>query len=197
MIRKNVELELQALVLLQYQLGIIKTGQVGGSNTGGSDITDDEIMALVIKKSKDEYDAVMNSKQRSRSVENDYMPMPKSQDMETANKLVKSDRFMENLQTELDQQAYINKQLVLGELNSKLQVVERPISASKKNIEILREMKSMKLEESSKSDGGAAGGSAGYRQNKYADDDDDIVSSDQASNAKLVNHLAENILAVS
>lgn len=58
MVRKNVELELQALVLLQYQLGIIPSDRPAATGD------DDEIMAIVIKKSKDEYDSLMKSRQQ-------------------------------------------------------------------------------------------------------------------------------------
>ena len=59
MVRKNVELELQALVLLQYQLGIIRSDRPGDE--------DDEIMAIVMKKSKDEYESLMKSRQVQNS----------------------------------------------------------------------------------------------------------------------------------
>ena len=78
MIRKNIELELQALVLLQHQLGIIKSTK--DSLTDGS-MNEDEIMAIVIKKSKDEYDMLMNS--RNKITDN------QQNDLETAKKIVK------------------------------------------------------------------------------------------------------------
>ncbi len=223
MVRKNVELELQALVLLQYQLGIIKPGQGGGSGGGALSeaITDDEIMSLVIKKSKDEYDAVMSSKQRTAAASSNHSSssnsnnnnsnnssnataIQKSSDLETAKKLIKSDRFMENLQSELDQQDFINKKLVEEELSPKGRLtnasVERPMSASRKSLEIASKMQDMKLNEIRKAGEGSGGGGKGYRGGRYADDDDDIVSTgnDQHSSpSKAVNHLAENILAVS
>jgi hypothetical protein len=198
MARKNVELELQALVLLQYQLGIIKPGSAAGASDS---ITDDEIMSLVIKKSKDEYEAVMKSKQRAASEPSSAtVAIQKSSDLETAKKLIKSDRLIENLQSELDQQAFINKKLVEEELSPKGRLtnahVERPMSASRKSLEIASKLQDMKLNESRK----ASESGKGDKSSKFADDDDDIVSStrdEHSSPSKAVNHLAENILAVS
>jgi hypothetical protein len=216
MVRKNVELELQALVLLQYQLGIIKPGShASGGSVSTDNMADDEIMSLVIKKSKDEYDAMLNTKQRGATGTAPSSkpsgggsggasaappePIQKSSDMETAKKLSKSDRFMENLQNELDQQDYINKKLVEEELSPKGRLtntnVERPMSASRKSLEIASKMQDMRLSESRNAGAGASGG-----RSKYNDDDDDIVAygHDQkhSSPSKTVNHLAENILAV-
>lgn len=188
MIRKNVELELQALVLLQYQLGIIR-------HDGSQSISDDEIMALVIKKSKDEYDAVMNSKNRSRGAVE--MPIQREQDYETAKKLVKSDRLMENLKTELDQQEYINKKLVQEELSVAKkplpsQTPDRPVSASRKSHDVSTRLENLSLDRDRNNAG------VNYRRARHDDDDDDIVSSTAAAAAssKIVNNLAENILAV-
>lgn len=110
MVRKNVELELQALVLLQYQLGIIRSDREAGKGD------DDEIMAIVMKKSKDEYEMLMRSRQPNRSVE---LPIQRAQDLETAKKLVKSERLVENLKQELNQQEIINRKILKDELNPK------------------------------------------------------------------------------
>ena len=85
MVRKNVELELQALVLLQHQLGLIRSNirqderaPVQQNHPGTSE---DEIMQMVMKKSKDEYDALMNSKKSSNSSLLD-LPIKKPEDLE-------------------------------------------------------------------------------------------------------------------
>jgi hypothetical protein len=146
MVRKNVELELQALVLLQYQLGLIK---IDNELTNAA-TNDDEIMSIVIKKSRDEYEALMNSRQSGRSQSTTAaaagpdLPVQKPQDLETAKKLVKSERLAENLKQELNQQDHINRKLVRDELrNNNAQPAapsshkeafgERPASAAKRN----------------------------------------------------------------
>ena len=102
MVRKNIELELQALILLQYQLGLVKSTP---TNT-----EEDAIMAIVIKKSKDEYDALTAKGGRHNAAS--------TSDLETAKKLVKSDRLVESLRNELDQQDYLNRKIVDQELSN-------------------------------------------------------------------------------
>ena len=74
MIKKNIELELQALILLQAQLGLVKS--LSGDK---NDREEDEIMSIVIRKSKDEYDALINNRQRTN---NPNMPIQRAQDLE-------------------------------------------------------------------------------------------------------------------
>lgn len=114
MIRKNVELELQALVLLQYQLGIIRSSD--GLNSG-TNTNDDEIMAIVMKKSKDEYDLLMKSRNAASSSRTE-LPVRREQDLETAKKLVKSERLVDGLKNELSQQEEINRKIVRDELRN-------------------------------------------------------------------------------
>ena len=140
MVRKNVELELQALVLLQHQLGLIRSNSrqdekapVQQQHAG---VTEDEIMQMVMKKSKDEYEALMNSKKSSTSSSSIELPIKKPEDLETAKKLVKSQELVENLKHELDEQDYINNKLIKEELTNKSssisnRPVERPMSAAR------------------------------------------------------------------
>ena len=110
MVKKNIELELQALILLQAQLGLVKT--IGSDNKLEQD---DEIMSIVIRKSKDEYDALLNSRQRTAS---SNMPIQKQQDLEIAKKIVKSEQITENLKSEYENQDYLNRKLVKDAVNT-------------------------------------------------------------------------------
>jgi hypothetical protein len=96
-------------------------------------------MAIIIRKSKDEYDQLLLSRQHQpdsakASIATANVEI-KSSDIETAKKIVKSEEIVENLKQELDQQEYLNKKLVKQELvqaaNSSLtSTPERPISAA-------------------------------------------------------------------
>ena len=141
MVRKNVELELQALVLLQHQLGIIKGKDKGEKQRHHQhrhhNENDDEIMKMVMKRSKDEYEALMQSKKKNADFEDDAsLPIQRAEDLETAKKLVKSDELVNNLKNELDQQDKINHQIVKEELADSTPKtssrVERPASAASK-----------------------------------------------------------------
>jgi hypothetical protein len=182
MIRKNVELELQALVLLQYQLGILDKN-VNGRQASSASVTDDEIMALVLKRSKDEYDALMRNNNKSNEIE-------------IAKNLLKSDQLIQNLKTELDQQDYINRKIVKEELNtnknktsenvsilnnntsnnSTSKSKERKYSDSKRVYDLPKELQNLKL------------------KTHITEDDDDIVTKTDSNS--IVNNLAKNILAV-
>lgn len=142
MVRKNIELELQALILLQYQLGIIKSG----NSAINSD--DDNIMQLVIKKSADEYDSLIKSRNTAQSSKNEM----KSQDYETAKKLAKSNELVEVLNDELDQQEYLNRKILKE--NLKKPASDRPISARKSKVEDY--FKDMKIQDSSRNAEGNA-----------------------------------------
>lgn len=124
MVRKNIELELQALILLQYQLGIIKSGTGEAKNDD-----DDEIMQLVIKRSADEYDSLMKSRDKGKTYQHDMKP----QDFETAKKLVKQKELVEVLSDELDQQEYLNRKILKE--NLKNPTSDRPASARRTQVE--------------------------------------------------------------
>ena len=158
MVRKNVELELQALVLLQHQLGLIRSNSRQGEKAPvqqqHAGATEDEIMEMVMKKSKDEYEALMNSKKSSTSSSSIELPIKKPEDLETAKKLVKSQELVENLKHELDEQDYINNKLIKEELTNKSssssnRPVERPMSAARQQQQ--------------------------HKIKNYDDDDDDVV----------------------
>lgn len=138
MVRKNIELELQALILLQYQLGIIKSG----NDSINSD--DDKIMQLVIKKSADEYQSIVKSRNASQ---NSRCEM-ESKDYETAKKLVKSNELVEALNDELDQQEYLNRKILKE--NLKKPASDRPASARKSKVE--DHFKNMKIQDNSKNE---------------------------------------------
>lgn len=187
MVRKNVELELQALVLLQCQLGLIKTGDNSQEN-------DDQIMALVIKKSKDEYDSLMNTKQKSPNP-TPNLPVQKPQDIETAKKIAnKSDRIVESLKNELDQQDLLNKKIIEEQLtkspvsnSSSINLRDRPLSAKRTNLND-DSKRTFNLEKLNLED-----------RRKRDEDDDDIVAGARGSESshQIVNNLAQNYLAVS
>ena len=108
MVKKNIELELQALILLQAQLGLVKT--IGSDNKLEQD---DEIMSIVIRKSKDEYDALLNSRQRTAS---SNMPIQKQQ--ETNLRKPKQT----NINEELEAAGYSLDKLRLNDKNNKRSV---------------------------------------------------------------------------
>ena len=175
MIRKNIELELQALILLQHQLGLVKPTE--GLND------DDEIMQIVIRKSKDEYDSLLSSRQRGNQATVD-MPIKKPQDLEIATKLVKSEKIVENLKSELDQQDYLNKKIIEEELESK--PIERPKSSRKSVNEAAKGMERMNLEEPRPKS----------RQIRRNDDDDDVVQNNYKPSSDAANQLANSYLNV-
>ena len=189
MIRKNVELELQALVLLQHQLGLIKSSNHDDKKNN----EEDEIMALVIKRSKDEYDTIMNNRKKTNEFD---LPIQKAQDLETAKKIIKSD-VMDDLKTELNKNDYLSKKIVEEQLIKKpgdgptsSSSSFRPMSAKKNQIDDVssRFSDNLKLDDRNS-----------IRKKTYDDDDDDVVSnkaSSSASAAKLANNLTQNILAV-
>ena len=104
-------------------------------------------MAIVIRKSKDEYDAILGNKSASMP-SNRRSASPeiklKSSELETAKKIVKADEIVEHLKNEFDQQDYMNKKLVKHELvheaasgvsiTSERPISARPISAKKGKI---------------------------------------------------------------
>ena len=157
MVRKNVELELQALVLLQHQLGLIRSNSRQGEKAPvqqqHAGATEDEIMEMVMKKSKDEYEALMNSKKSSTSSSSIELPIKKPEDLETAKKLVKSQELVENLKHELDEQDYINNKLIKEELTNK--------SSSSSNRPVERPMSAARQQQ--------------HKIKNYDDDDDDVV----------------------
>ena len=119
MVRKNVELELQALVLLQHQLGLIKRNSPSTKKQHQED-GDDEIMRMVMQKSKDEYEALTAKTNNKASAESTTtMPIKRVEDLETAKKLIKSHELVDNLRQELDQQDKISNKLIRDELKSK------------------------------------------------------------------------------
>lgn len=107
MIKKNVELELQALLLLQFQLGMAQK-DMRAFNDG------DEIMAIVIQKSRDEYER--GSRATSSEASSQPAAINKSE-MEMAKKIVcDSDHIERSLQYEIDQQAYLNRKMIKHEI---------------------------------------------------------------------------------
>lgn len=225
MIRKNVELELQALVLLQYQLGIIRSDKNTAPHHGNTNTTnnnnnnnsnDDEIMAIVIKKSKDEYDSLMKSRQQSKSsssAANYDLPVRKPQDLEIAKKLVNSN-LKDDLRQELNQQENINRKLVEDELHSSDDVVtkkiastnaynnERPMSAAKRSVvDLDSRMQAMKFEEADRGRRPQSGRK--NRPNDDDSDDDDIVgkrnshkATNMQQNMPLQNNITQSILVM-
>ncbi len=118
MVKKNVELELQALILLQFQLGL-------KNRRGEAKVTeDDEIMAMVIMRSKDEYE----EKARKGKTE--------QAELETALKISQESEVIErSLQYEIDQQAYLSRRAVKKEMKNEGEIettVDRPVSALKR-----------------------------------------------------------------
>lgn len=190
MIKKNIELELQALILLQAQLGLMKSS---------NNIVDkeDEIMTIVIRKSKDEYDALVNSKQD--------MPIKKPQDLEIAKKLVKSEEITENLKSELEQQDYLSRKLVKDAVlngtkseETNIKSTNRPVSARKtKDLdEATYNLENMRLNEKQSPKRSVSNLKLRRQDN---DDDDDIQASssntsNESSNNQIVNNLALNYL---
>ncbi len=200
MIRKNIELELQALVLLQHQLGIIKSTNDSLVN---SNMNDDEIMAIVIKKSKDEYDMLMNN--RNKITDNQQA------DLETAKKIVKkSDKLVETIKNDLDHQDHISKKIVKETLETSNSNNERPSSAKPKANSFSQQFEKISLNDDEK-----RYGSNNIKKNsssKYGDDDDDDVvesfarpasritsarpNQQQVHQNQQVNNLAQSYLAV-
>lgn len=217
--RKNVELELQALVLLQYQLGLIKPESKEAAN-------DDEIMAIIMKKSKDEYDLLMNSNRHQRQPaataaaavggsSNVDLPIKKPKDLETAKQLVKSEELVENLKQELDQQEYLNRKIVQDELKNKHNTgagastarLDRPMSAKKittpRDDNVSSRMQNMRLDDRNLNNSG--GRHKNERKNIHEDEDDDDImtyekgpvhKSTSSSSRPPVNDLTHSILAV-
>ncbi|RNA16661.1 cilia- and flagella-associated 36 isoform X1, partial [Brachionus plicatilis] len=132
MVRKNIELELQALILLQYQLGIIKSG------SGEAKSDEDKIMELVIKKSADEYDSKVNSRNKTKNYQHEMQP----EDYDIAKKLVKSNELVEVLNDELDHQEHLNRKILKENLKNPSS--DRPVSARKSRLE--DQIKSMKID---------------------------------------------------
>ncbi len=113
MVKKNVELELQALILLQFQLGV---------NRRGKEVKvaeEDEIMAMVIMRSKDEYE------ERAR--------LGKAE-QETAQRISEeSEEIEKSLQYEIDQQAYLARRAVKKEMKNEAGIAtDRPVSAARR-----------------------------------------------------------------
>ena len=199
MIRKNIELELQALVLLQHQLGIIKS--TNDSLTDGS-MNEDEIMAIVIKKSKDEYDMLMNS--RNKITDN------QQNDLETAKKIVKkSEKLVETIKNDLEHQDHISKKIVKETLETSSNN-DRPSSAKPKPNSFSQQFEKISLNDDEKIYGNNV--NKKNASSKYDhDDDDDVVErfarpASRVSSARpnqqhqnqnqQVNNLAQNYLAV-
>lgn len=194
MVKKNIELELQALILLQAQLGLMKT-------LNGDVDKEDEIMTIVIRKSKDEYDALINNKQRTPSNESTRtdMPIKKPQDLEIAKKLVKSEKITENLKSELKQQDSLSRQIAKDAVlngtksdESDLKI-ERPVSARKKEIDNLN----AKFDNINQSNKRAV---SNLRLREEEDDDNDDIQASasaynyESSSNQIVNSLALNYL---
>jgi len=118
MIRKNVELELQALVLLQCQLGLF-TDMIEN---------EDHILSIVIQRSKDEYE------RRSILVTNE--------DFKIARDIADSKEATKALQKDFEQQDDINKRLLEMKLNSgnndKKIELSRPASSKPKQKEVVK-----------------------------------------------------------
>ena len=196
MVRKNVELELQALVLLQYQLGIIQSEKELNAANG------DEIMAIVMRKSKDEYDSLMRSRQLTSSPQQPAkssggtadIPLKKPQDLETAKKLVKSEKLVENLKQELHEQDKINRIIVQEELTEP--VVKRPASARKtapNDADLRLQLDRMKLEEARSKQGSTMA----TPRRAFRDDDDDVVgAASSAPPPPPPTNITHSILAV-
>ncbi len=198
MIRKNIELELQALVLLQHQLGIIKS--TSDPLTDGN-MNDDEIMAIVIKKSKDEYDMLMRSR---NNISNNQQT-----DLETAKKIVKkSEKLVETIKNDLEHQDHISKKIVKETLETSSGNNERPSSAKPKPNSFSQHFEQISLNDDEKRyDNNRKIISSKYNN----DDDDDVVENftrpasrissvrsnqQQQNQNQQVNNLAQNYLAV-
>ena len=212
MIKKNIELELQALILLQAQLGLVKsmTGTVDGDQSN-----DDEIMNIVIRKSKDEYDALLNGRQRSFNPSS-QTAIQRPQDLEIAKRILKSEEITENLKNELVQQDYLNRKIIKDAVNGTAQLSDnepnrnhqqfRPNSARKttnKSNEDIDDTASYNLDKLSLRDNSKRSVSnMKIRQEEIEDDDDDDIqtshsagaSSSSSNHQQIVNNLAKNYL---
>jgi hypothetical protein len=197
MIKKNVELELQALILLQYQLGLLQSS---------ASIVDkeDEIMAIVMRKSKDEYEAMMSNKKKFDNQYNNQqpqqvrLPAQRDQDMETAKRLARAESLMMSLKSEIDQQEVAHAKLIEEQLKSKsssnlssgISVTKdyktvRPESVDKSKRELdssfglSKDLSKLKLDSQ-------------VKPKPNYDDDDDIVAKSYGSTDK--NKLANSIV---
>ena len=194
MVKKNIELELQALILLQAQLGLVKT--IGSDNKLEQD---DEIMSIVIRKSKDEYDALLNSRQRTAS---SNMPIQKQQDLEIAKKIVKSEQITENLKSEYENQDYLNRKLVKDAVLNGTVTQEETNLRKPKQTNINEELEAAgysldKLRLNDKNNKRSVSNMKIRQENEYDDDDDDVQASvalPSNNNQQIVNNLAMNYL---
>ena len=198
MIKKNIELELQALILLQAQLGLVKS--LSGDK---NDREEDEIMSIVIRKSKDEYDALINNRQRTN---NPNMPIQRAQDLEMAKKIIKSEEISENLKNEFEQQDYLNRKITKdavlnGTIQEEIQPkAARPISARKNQQADLKEaeynLDKLRISDNKK----RSVSNLKLRQEEEEDDDDVVQASTSTSSTnqqQIVNNLAMNYLQTS
>jgi hypothetical protein len=197
MVKKNIELELQALILLQAQLGLVKT--IGSDNKLEQD---DEIMSIVIRKSKDEYDALLNSRQRTAS---SNMPIQKQQDLEIAKKIVKSEQITENLKSEYENQDYLNRKLVKDAVLNGTVTQEETNIRKPKQTNINEELEAAgysldKLRLNDKNNKRSVSNMKIRQENEYDDDDDDVQASvalpsnNNHNNQQIVSNLAMNYL---
>jgi len=207
MIKKNIELELQALILLQAQLGLVKsmTGTVDGDQKH-----DDEIMNIVIRKSKDEYDALLNGHLRTSNTSN-QTAIQRPQDLEIAKRILKSEEITENLKNELEQQDYLNRKIIKDVVNGTSQLSDnqlqfRPNSARKianKSNNEIDEQTAYNLDKLTLRDNSKRSVS-NMKIRQEDDDDDDIQTSHSAAaysstssssdHDQIVNNLAMNYL---
>jgi hypothetical protein len=115
MVRRNVEIELQSLLLLQHKLGLIDT-------TAGLKMeTDDEkIMSIIINKSKEEYDAIYKATKGGIEANRGHVHSSmtsREDDNEVAYTIAKkSSIIIDNLKNELDQNDFEKRQMMKSEL---------------------------------------------------------------------------------
>ncbi len=79
----------------------------------------DEIMAIVMQKSKDEYERGQQRVPSEASQPSHSVAKPNSSEIETAKRLMHdSERIEKSLQFEIEQQAYFNRKMVKHEMKS-------------------------------------------------------------------------------